>query len=160
MGLEVPPRGSRGQGYPGFLRWLMGPLIRIQVSSYRRRARGQDQPRLMDFPGVVLTTVGARSGRTRTSPLGGFPDGPQAWLVVASAGGGASHPGWFFNLARNPDQVWLEVGSRKMRVRAELLKDAQREAALKRIAAISPRYAGYQSKTDREIPIVRLTPAG
>ncbi len=142
-----------------WLNRLVLPIMRLQASSYRRRSRSQEQPRMMDFPGVLLTTVGARSGKTRTSPLGGFPDGPDAWLVVASAGGGAQHPGWFFNLARNPDQVWLEVGKRRLRVRGELLRGERREQALARIAAISPRYAGYQSKTDREIPIVRLTPA-
>lgn len=132
--------------------------MKLQIASYRR-AKGTEQPKMMGFPALALTTVGARSGKQRSVPLGGFPDGPDAWLVVASAGGGRRHPAWFLNLAKHPDQIWIEVGSRKLRVRGRSLGGAEREAALRGIAAIAPRYAGYQEKTDREIPIVRLTPA-
>jgi deazaflavin-dependent oxidoreductase (nitroreductase family) len=129
----------------------------MQVSRYRR-SQGPEQPRMMDFPALVLTTVGARSGQQRTVPLGGFPDGPDAWLVVASAGGGARHPSWFINMAKHPDKIWVEVGPRKFQAHAESLRGQPREEALRNIAAISPRYGAYQKKTDREIPIVRLTP--
>ncbi len=158
MGIEVPPRGTRGAGAPAYLNRLFGPLMRLQIARYRR-AKSVEQPTMMGFPAVVLTTIGARSGQRRTVPLGGFPDGPDAWLVVASAGGGARHPGWFLNMARHPDQVWIEVGNRKLRVEGESLRGHEREAALARIAEISPRYGQYQTKTDREIPIVRLRPA-
>ena len=93
----------------------------------------------------------------RTS--GGFPDGDDTWLVVASKGGSPSHPAWFINLAKHPDQVWLEVGNRKLRVAVESLTGAEREGALARVAAVAPRYGEYQQKTDREIPVLRLTPA-
>ena len=66
--------------------------------------------------------------------LGGFPDGDDTWLVVASKGGSPSHPAWFINLAKHPDQVWLEVGNRKLRVAVESLTGAQREGALARVA--------------------------
>jgi len=102
--------------------------------------------------------MGAKSGQQRTVPLGGFPDGPDAWLVVASAGGAARHPAWFINMARHPEQIWVEVGKRKFRAHGESLQGERREEALGKIAAISPRYSSYQKKTDREIPIVRLTP--
>jgi hypothetical protein len=62
-------------------------------------------------------------------------------------------------MARNPDDIWLEAGHRRLRVRGESLVGEARGEALRRIAAISPRYGKYQEKTDREIPIVRLTPA-
>jgi deazaflavin-dependent oxidoreductase (nitroreductase family) len=78
------------------------------------------------------------------------------WLVVGSKSGASTHPAWFINLAKNPDNVWLEVGNRKLKVLPSLLKGKERAAALARIAAISPRYAEYQNKTDREIPIVCL----
>ena len=79
--------------------------------------------------------------------------------MVASKGGAPTHPAWFINLAKSPDKIWLEIGNRKLRVVADSLKGKEREEALARIAAIAPRYAGYQKKTDREIPIIRLTPA-
>jgi hypothetical protein len=60
-------------------------------------------------------------------------------------------------MVQHPDEIWLEVGNRKMKVRGESLTGSEREEALARIAAISARYAGYQKKTDRQIPIVRLT---
>ncbi|MGC2208396.1 MAG: nitroreductase/quinone reductase family protein [Candidatus Dormiibacterota bacterium] len=157
MGIEIPPAGSRGAKGPALMNRLFAPFMRMQVSRYRR-SQGPEQPRMMDFPAVVLTTVGAKSGQQRTVPLGGFPDGPDAWLVVASAGGAARHPAWFINMARHSDQIWVEVGKRKFRARGESLRGERREQALRQIAAISSRYAAYQKKTDREIPIVRLTP--
>jgi hypothetical protein len=60
-------------------------------------------------------------------------------------------------MVKHPDDIWLEVGKRKMKMRGESLAGIERETALARIAAISPRYGDYPKKTDREIPIVRLT---
>jgi deazaflavin-dependent oxidoreductase (nitroreductase family) len=93
----------------------------------------------------------------RTVPLGGFSDGENSWLVVASLGGAASHPAWFLNMAKHPDDIWLEVGTERFKVRGESLTGPERVEALARIAKISPRYGRYQEQTDREIPIVRLT---
>jgi deazaflavin-dependent oxidoreductase (nitroreductase family) len=138
------------------LRWF----FRGQVARYRKNA-GPEPPRFMDFPAVVLTTKGARTGHEHSHVLGGFQDGAdghEAWLVVASKGGAPTHPHWFINLAKHPEHVWLEVGSRKLQVRPVLLEGKEREEALARIAAVSPRYGEYQKKTDREIPIIRLTP--
>lgn len=113
----------------------------------------------MGFPVVLLTTTGAKSGLPHTVVLGGFSDGEDAWLVVASNGGAATNPAWFMNMVKNSDQIWLEVGQRKLRVRGESLEGAARENALRRIAGISARYGKYPQKTDRQIPVVRLTPA-
>jgi deazaflavin-dependent oxidoreductase (nitroreductase family) len=113
----------------------------------------------MGFPAVVLTTVGARTGKEHSHVLGGFPDGPDAWLIVASKGGAATHPAWLFNLAKNPDKVWIQVGNRKMRANVESLTGSEREQAYGRVVAVAPRYAEYVKKTDREIPVLRVTPA-
>ncbi len=80
-----------------------------------------------------------------------------AWLIVASFGGNAKNPAWYHNLAAHPDQAEIEVGGRKLKVTATQLTGADRDAAWQRIIAAQPRYAGYQTKTDREIPILRLT---
>jgi deazaflavin-dependent oxidoreductase (nitroreductase family) len=111
----------------------------------------------MGFPVVLLTTRGAKTGLPRTTPVGGFPDGENSWLVVASRAGAARHPAWFLNMASNPDDIWLEVGKERFKVRGESLEGPKRTEALARIATVSPRYGTYQQKTDREIPIVRLT---
>lgn len=134
------------------------PLLNRQVDKVRRTS-GPEQPKMMGFPVVLLTTVGARTGQERTHVLGGFADGPEAWLVVASLGGAPTHPAWFHNIAKNPDKVWLQVGDRKMKVAVESLQGEAREKALAAVAAVSPRYGEYQRKTDREIPVLRLTPA-
>jgi deazaflavin-dependent oxidoreductase (nitroreductase family) len=158
--IDIPPRGTRGTKIPfeGALMRIAKPFADMQVSRYRR-AKDATAPMMMGFPTVLLTTVGARTGTERTHVLGGFSDGDDAWLVMASKGGAPTHPAWFINLAKSPDKIWLEIGNRKLRVVADLLKGKEREDALARIVAVAPRYGMYQKKTDREIPIVRLTPA-
>ena len=137
---------------------LAKPLIDRQVAGYQRAP--SPEPKLfMGFPVLLLTTVGAKTGKERTHILGGFPDGADAWLVVASKGGAATHPAWFINLAKNPEKVWIQVGNRKMRALVESLVGAEREQAYARVVAVAPRYGDYLKKTDREIPVLRLTPA-
>lgn len=115
--------------------------------------------RVMGRPLLVLETVGARSGQARSAVLGWFPDTTEeGWLVVASYAGAARHPAWFLNMAGNPDRVWVDIGGRKVRVEPASLKGAERAEAWQRIVSLSPGYGGYQEKTDREIPIVRLRP--
>jgi deazaflavin-dependent oxidoreductase (nitroreductase family) len=108
---------------------------------------------------LMLTTIGARSGQPRRNTLGYFAGGDNTWIIVGSAGGSARHPGWIFNLAKHPDQVWIEIGDRKLKVRPETLKGVEHDRAWQQIIAEAPVYADYPSKTDREIPVIRLTPA-
>jgi len=112
----------------------------------------------MGFSVVTLTTKGARSGLQRTTQINGFADGENAWLVVASNAGADTNPAWFVNVVKNPDDIWLKIGRRNLKVRGELLRGAVRLDALRRVAAMSPQYGRYQEQTDREIPIIRLTP--
>ena len=108
-----------------------------------------------------LTTVGARTGLEHTIPLAWFPagdGGDEAWLIVASWGGARQHPDWYINMARNPDRVWIRIGKRKLHVRPESLKGAEREETFQHIVDVAPGYAAYQKKTDRVIPVVRLKP--
>ena len=158
MSIRVNPRGSRGARVP-----TRGPLAKLfklvgqqQIRSYRRSGDKRLSKR-MGFPVVLLTTRGAKSGQMRTTPVGGFPDGENAWLVVASLAGAARHPAWFLKMAAHPNDISLEVGHDRFSVRANSLEGEERDEALARVAAIAPRYGKYQQKTDREIPIVRLT---
>jgi len=125
--------------------------ILLPIGNWVMRLRGA---RLLE-----LTTTGARSGLPRTVTLGWFPDGKDAWLVVASNAGAAQHPAWYINMAKNPDQVWITIDGRKVHVQPESLKGEEREEAWRRIVAKSPGYGGYTTKTDREIPVVRLRTA-
>ena len=155
MTIRVSPRGTRGARVPTPLIKLIG---KWQLRTYRR-AGEQRVSASAGFPVVLLTTRGAKTGHTRTAPLGGFADGENAWLVAATLGGSVRHPAWFLNMAKHPDDIWLEVGTERFKVRGELLEGQERAEALARIAKIAPRYGKYQEKTDREIPIVRLTRA-
>jgi deazaflavin-dependent oxidoreductase (nitroreductase family) len=141
-----------------FLMALFKPLLARQIGRIER-STSPEPPIMMGFPVVILTTVGARTGEQRKHVLGGFADGPDAWLIVASLGGAATHPSWLYNIAKSPDKVWLQVGNRKLKVAVESLQGAERDQALAKVAAIAPRYGAYQKKTDREIPVLRCTPA-
>jgi len=157
--LPIPPRGTRGAWQPpAFLMKALTPLMNMQISNYRKKA-GPTPPVMMSMPTVLLTTTGAKTGLDRTHVLGGFADGDDSWVIIASKGGAATHPAWFINLAKHPDKVWLEVGNRKMRVKPQLLHGPEREAAYAKVAAIAKQYAKYPKSTDREIPVIRLTPA-
>jgi deazaflavin-dependent oxidoreductase (nitroreductase family) len=109
-------------------------------------------------PLLLLTTRGARSGESRTSMVAQFPEPDGATLVVASFGGAAKHPAWYFNLAKHPDQVFIQRDGRRVHVQPHSLAGDERAQAWRRIVSVAPGFAAYQQKTDREIPVVRLVP--
>ena len=128
-----------------------------QISGYRKKA-GAEPPTMNNIPLVLLTTTGAKTGLERTSPVGALKEGDGSWIVIGSKGGSINHPAWFINLAKNPDKVWVEIGAKKLHVRPELIQGEEYEAKYTQLVAVSPGYAGYRKVTDREIPLVRLTP--
>jgi len=144
---------ARKPGTPGtFSRWLQ----RTMNARTTKKIRG-GRDKFMGMDVLVLKTVGRRSGETRETPLAWFAD-DDSWLVVAS-GGGSQHPDWHANLTAHPDRVSIELPGRDpLRVAPHRLDGSERDTAWQRIAAAQPRYAKYQSKSDREYPIVRLTP--
>ena len=155
MTIRVTPRGTRGRGVPRILMKVFKLFGGQQIRIYRRDG-GRSASKRMGFPVVLVTTRGAKSGESRTTAVAGFPDGENAWLVVAALAGAARHPAWFLNMAKHPDEIWLEVEHERFRVHGESLEGSERTEALAKIAAISARIGAYQEKTDREIPIVRL----
>jgi deazaflavin-dependent oxidoreductase (nitroreductase family) len=147
MPVEVTPRGTYGARMPS-----MPPLVMkigMSVGSALFRLRG--------LPVVTLTTTGARTGQRRTTDLLAVRDGPDAWIIAASSGGSAQHPGWFFNMARWPDQIWLRDGKRQTRVEAATLRGEEASSGYARLIALNKIYASYPTKTDRDIPVIRLT---
>jgi deazaflavin-dependent oxidoreductase (nitroreductase family) len=113
--------------------------------------------RAMGMDGLVLTTVGRKSGQPRSCPLAYFPDGADSWLIVASAAGAPRNPAWYLNLAAHPDQVRIEIGDRSIDVTAAQLHGDERTQAWHRITSATKQFGKYQDKTDRQIPIIRLT---
>lgn len=144
------PTGTRGAKQPGrTFRW-MNRLIMGRARRTEGKTMGMDL--------LVLTTVGRKSGQTRQTPLAWFPGPDDSWLVVASAGGAAANPAWYLNLAAHPDQVTVEQAGRKVPVTAEELHGAEREQAWQQITAAADNFRRYEQTTDRELPVIRLTP--
>ena len=106
---------------------------------------------------LLLHTVGAKSGQERVNPVNWFPDREGSWVIVASARGAARNPGWYHNIRANPDEVRVEVQGRTVPVTAEELTGEERVAVWRRISEDAERFATYQERTDRELPIIRLT---
>ena len=149
MTLQVPHSGTHGTRMP---RGAMARGTSLLVAGLYRLSGGRTGRN-----GLLLPTVGARSGDQRGAYTRRFEEGDGQWLVVGSAGGAAWNPAWVHNLAANPDRVWIEIGRSRMKVRPEILAGEQRAAAWKRIVAEAPPFGSYETKTDREIPVVRLT---
>jgi deazaflavin-dependent oxidoreductase (nitroreductase family) len=151
MGIEKPSAGSRGaRTPPHVISRLMTPLM-VRIHRWSGdRVRGLDL--------LYLTTVGARSGKQRTNPVARFDDGQGGWIIVASANGAAQHPGWYHNLAAHPDSVWVEVAGTRHHVTVEQLAGEQREQAWEGVVTRAPNFNTYLDKTDRELPVLRLTP--
>ena len=159
--IRIPPKGSRGSRAmdgPAILRPIMSAIMGRQVKKFQG-VQGSEPAKFMGFPVLLLTTVGAKTGVERTHVLGGFPDGEGAWLVIASKGGAKTHPQWFINLAKSPDKVWVQIGAQRFKARVESLQGEEREQAYDRVVAVAQNYSGYRTKTDREIPVIRVTRA-
>jgi deazaflavin-dependent oxidoreductase (nitroreductase family) len=106
--------------------------------------------------GVVTSGI-AGAYRLRNAQVAVFKE-KEGWLVVGSKGGSATHPAWVVNMAHDPDRVWLQVGSRRLRVSPRSLEGAERGSAWKRIVSEAPNFGDYEKITDREIPVIELTP--
>jgi F420H(2)-dependent quinone reductase len=105
---------------------------------------------------LLLTTVGRRTGRPRTTPLGYLPEGSDM-LIVASNGGNSWFPAWWLNLRDSP-VAQVQVGSSKLAVTARKASPEERERFWPRLVDAYQGYAAYEQKTTREIPVVILSP--
>ncbi len=109
------------------------------------------------MPALVLTTIGRKTGELRRTPLAYIPDGEGNWLIIAAYAGAVNNPAWYHNIAAHPDRVRIELDGRTHDVTVEELHGPQRERAWRQIVAANDRFAGYQQKTDRQLPVIRLT---
>jgi deazaflavin-dependent oxidoreductase (nitroreductase family) len=115
--------------------------------------------RLLGVATLLLRTTGRRSGQTRTNALNYVEDGGR-YVVVASKGGAPAPPAWLLNLQANPE-VEVQIARRRIPCTATVLgrEDPDYERLWKLVNDKNAgRYDAYQAKTDRQIPLVALTP--
>jgi F420H(2)-dependent quinone reductase len=141
---------------PAALWPLINRAFGMHTAVYRA-SRGLIGHRIPGLPPMLLLDhKGAKSGVERTTPLV-YLDDDGRWVIVASKGGHAKHPAWFHNLKANPDTK-IQVGSRKVDVRARVATAAEHKKLWPRLVDIWSDYAVYQKRTDRKIPLVILEP--
>ena len=118
---------------------------------------GPDDAGLRDLPVVILTTLGAKSGKIRKSPLMRV-EHHGSYAVVASLAGAPKHPVWYHNVVADP---WVELqdGPVRQDMLAREVTGDEKAVWWARAVEAFPDYAEYQNKTDREIPVFVLEPA-
>jgi deazaflavin-dependent oxidoreductase (nitroreductase family) len=105
---------------------------------------------------LLLTTTGRTTGQPRTTPLIFARDGDD-YLVVASMGGAPQHPNWYKNLTANAE-AHVQVRGEHLDVRASTATEEEKPRLWEIVTAQWPNYDVYQTRTEREIPVVVLTP--
>ena len=120
--------------------------------------KGRIGGRIGGMEAVALTTTGRKTGEKRTSMLTApIVEGDKV-VLIASYGGGPKHPQWYLNLQSNP-QVEVTRAGKTITMNARTAEPTERAELWPRVTSAYKGYAGYQEKTDREIPVVILTPA-
>jgi deazaflavin-dependent oxidoreductase (nitroreductase family) len=126
-----------------------------QVAAEFRANEGKVGGMFADKNVLLLTTIGAKSGEERLSPLVYTTDGDR-YVIAASMGGAPKNPAWYHNLVANP-KVTVEVGTEKFEATATVIADrAERDRLYAGMVAHAEGFAEYETKTDRIIPIVVL----
>lgn len=139
-----------GEYAPSTSQWARDQAERYEATG------GAEANELRGVPVIVLTSVGARSGKLRKTALMRVEhDGRYA--VVASKGGAPTHPVWFHNLVAEP-HVELQDGAVKKDYDARIVEGEERDAWWARAVEAWPDYASYQTRTDRVIPVFVLEP--
>ena len=117
---------------------------------------GTDGTELQGKPVILLTTIGAKTGKIRKTPLMRVEHGGE-YAVVASLGGAPKNPVWYHNIKAHP-RVELQDGTVNKDYEAREVFGDEKAAWWERAVAAWPDYANYQTKTDRQIPVFVLTP--
>ena len=134
-------------------------MLKFFMSIYTglyRLSKGKVGGKMAGTKVLLLTTIGRKSGKVHTSPLGFF-DWKGGYVIVASNGGQPKHPAWYHNLKSQP-QVTVQVFDQIIPVNAEILTGEARTQAWQQVITTAPGYAGYEKQTTREIPLILLHP--
>src|SRR3954447_25490945 len=145
---------NAGEYAPSPAQW-----VRDQVEQYEASG-GREANKLgeSDWPIIIVTTRGNKSGNVRKIPLMRVEHGGE-YALVASMGGAPKNPVWYYNLTANPDEVMIQDGPEPFKVRVRELEGDERAQWWERAVAAYPPYAEYQTRTDRLIPVFLATPA-
>ena len=103
---------------------------------------------------LLLTTTGAKSRESRTTPLVYSRDGDR-YVIVASKGGAPTNPAWYHNLRTHPN-VQVEIGHERFRARAHVMSEAERRRLYDAHAELNPSFKDYEKRTTRRIPVITL----
>jgi F420H(2)-dependent quinone reductase len=141
----------QGEYEPSSFEW-----VRDQVALYESSG-GKQGTTLRDLPVIILTTLGAKSGKIRKTALMRVEHDGE-YLAVASLGGAPKHPVWYYNVVANP-LVELQDGPVRKDYTAREVTGDEKAVWWERAVAAYPDYADYQKKTDRQIPAFVLTPS-
>lgn len=128
----------------------------VQTIAEFRRNHGKVGGAFEGAPLLLLHHTGARTGKPRVNPMMYLGDGDR-YVVFASKGGADSNPDWYYNLKAHPD-VQIEVGDETLDAHAKEIIGPERDRLYARQSSLYPRFAEYQSKTKRVIPVIALTP--
>ena len=128
---------------------------REQADKYAESG-GAEAADMKGMPIILLTTVGAKTGKLRKTPLMRVEHGGE-YAVVASLGGAPKNPVWYYNIAKNP-RVELQDGSVTRDYDSREVFGDEKATWWERAVEAWPDYAEYQTKTDRQIPVFVLTP--
>ena len=135
---------------------LLKYFARAHIWVYRR-TNGRLGARLLWYPAALLTTIGRKSGESRTTPTLYLRDGERV-ILPASFGGRAEHPTWYLNLKTNP-VVEVQIRAARFHMSARDATDAERAHYWPSLIKMYPPYRGYREATDRTIPLVVCEPA-
>jgi len=131
---------------PGEPGWQQEHVRRYQETD------GADGHMWNGVPTLLLTTTGRKSGKPYTTPLIYGRDG-ERYLVVGSWGGAPKHPQWYLNLVEDP-QIEVQVLAEEFKAHASTAKGGEKARLWKIMAAIYPNYDVFQTRTQRQIPVV------
>ena len=145
---------------PEQARWvkpIMRVMSRLNVWAYAA-SNGRVGGRFIGgAPVCLVTTVGRKSGKRRTTPLIHVPHGEDI-LLVASQGGMDMHPVWYLNLLANPE-LEVRVGARTRRMIARRASPSEKKELWPHLLSVYPPFDEYQQRTDRDIPLFVCSPA-
>ena len=129
---------------------------REQAEKYMESG-GTEGTDMQGKPIILLTTVGARTGKLRKTPLMRVEHNGE-YALVASKGGAPKHPVWYYNLKAHPDEVLLQDGAEPFEVQVREISGDERKQWWERAVKAYPPYAEYQKRTSRQIPVFLATP--
>lgn len=142
----------QGEYVPSTAQWVRDQVEKFEATD---GAEANTLPQTGD-PIVVITSVGAKSGKLRKNPVMRVErDG--TYVAIASKGGADEQPEWYYNFVAHPE-VDLQDGPVKKSYRAEVVEGPEREDLWQLAVDTWDTYASYQEKTDRQIPVFKLTP--